>query len=225
MENWRFHSRQKSNSESETEVNVAVPLSRFYFLEDGKVVEKFARDIFKSNRVVLFGIPGAFTPTCSNNQVPDFEAAYDDLIASGVDEVYCISVNDPYVMDAWRKHLGVEKVKFISDGNSFFTRQFGKSVFKGDKGFGIRSWRYAAVINCDTAEIVMAEKGLDDNCPEDPYENSTPAKVLEYLRNVPRVNPRDSKEYDENPEELEELERLERNLFKLKAQLLKKDAD
>tara|TARA_A100001201_G_C4078711_1_gene198229 strand:+ start:899 stop:1564 length:666 start_codon:yes stop_codon:yes gene_type:complete len=216
MENWRSLARQRSEAEPVTETDIAVPLCRFHFLENGEVVEKFARDIFKNRRVVVFGIPGAFTPTCSNSQVPDFEAAYDDIIAAGVDEVYCIGVNDPYVMDAWRKHLGVEKVKFIPDGNGFFTRQFGKSVFKSNVGFGVRSWRYAAVINCDTAEIVMAEEGQTDNCTEDPYENSTPARVLEYLREVPRVA--SIEEEYEDQDDLESLSRLERTLMLRKAQ-------
>ena len=223
METWRSLARQRSEAEPVTETEVAVPLCRFHFLEDGKVVEKYARDIFKGKRVVLFGLPGAFTPTCSNSQVPDFEAAYDDLIAAGIDEVYCISVNDPYVMDAWKKHLGVEKVKFIPDGNGFFTRQFGRAVFKSDVGFGVRSWRYAAVINDgEVAEIVMSEDGQTDNCPTDPYENSTPARVLAYLREVPRVVLEEETEVvEEEQEELMSLSRLERTLMLRKAQAKK----
>lgn len=171
--------------------NFGLPLCRFHFREDGQFVERTTRDLFGMKRVVLFGLPGAFTPTCSNSQVPDYEAAYDDLIAAGVDEVYCLSVNDAFVMNAWRESLGVEKVKFIPDGNGFFTRQIMANVFKGDVGFGTRSWRYSAVVNFEEVEIMYTEPGMSDNCKEDPYEMSKPAKILEYLRQTPRVDPRE----------------------------------
>jgi len=218
METWRSIARKMETDES-IQTDVSIPLSRFHFLEDGEIVVKFARDLFHEKRVVIFGVPGAFTPTCSNSQVPDFEAAYDDIIAAGVDEVYCISVNDPYVMNAWKQHLGVEKVKFIPDGNGFFTRQLGKNVFKSNVGFGVRSWRYAAVINSETAEIIMAEVDQQDNCTTDPYENSTPARVLAYLREVSRIDMREIRELDDRGSDLEELERLERNLILRKSQL------
>lgn len=187
-----------------------LPLARFIMRENSEFVEKTTRDIFFDKRVVLFGIPGAFTPTCSTSQVPDFEAVYDDLIAAGVDEVYCISVNDAFVMNAWRESLGVEKVKFIPDGNGFFTRQLGKSVFKSNQGFGVRSWRYAAVVDSDVIEVMFSEEGQSDNCKEDPYEMSKPEKVLNYLKEVSR---REDLKTEEDEDAISILEKFERELF------------
>lgn len=187
-----------------------LPLARFFIRENEKFVEKTTRDLFFNKRVVLFGLPGAFTPTCSASQVPDYEAAYDDLIASGVDEVYCISVNDSFVMNAWKESMGVEKVKFIPDGNGFFTRQLGKSVFKSNLGFGVRSWRYSAVVDSDVIEVMFSEVGQKDNCTEDPYENSKPEKVLKYLKEVPR---REDLASEEDEDVIGTLERFERELF------------
>lgn len=196
-----------------SETNIALPISRFIFRENGEFVEKTVRDLFYGKRSVIFGLPGAFTPTCTNNQVPDYEKAYDDLIAAGVDEVYCISVNDSFVMNAWRESLGVEKVKFIPDGNGFFTRQLGMNVFKNNLGFGIRSWRYAAIVDSDVIEVIFTENGKMDNCVEDPYEISKPNKILDYLNNVPK------KEFDlENASEslvnqIYTLENLEQDMM------------
>jgi peroxiredoxin len=142
--------------------------------------------------------------------VPDFEAAYDELIAAGVDEVYCISVNDAFVMNAWKESLGVEKVKFIPDGNGFFTRQLGKNVFKANLGFGVRSWRYSAIIDSDLIEVMFSEEGQKDNCESDPYEMSKPAKLLAYLKEVPR---RTELESDDDADAMSELDRLEREIF------------
>jgi peroxiredoxin len=207
-----IQNRMKAMAErhSPIEYMSGLPLARFIMRENGEFVEKTTRDLFFDKRVVLFGLPGAFTPTCTTSQVPDFEAAYDDLIAAGVDEVYCISVNDAFVMNAWRESLGVEKVKFIPDGNGFFTRQLGKSVFKSNLGFGVRSWRYAAVVDSDVIEVMFSEEGQVDNCKEDPYEMSKPEKVLNYLKEVSR---REDLKTEEDEDAIGVLEKFERELF------------
>ena len=199
-----------ADNHSNVEYNCAMPLSRFIFRENGEFVEKTTRDLFYGKRVLLFGLPGAFTPTCSNIQVPDYESAYDDLIAAGVDEVYCISMNDAFVMNAWRESLGVQKVKFIPDGNGFFTRQLGKHVFKTNLGFGVRSWRYSAIIDSDMIEVMFNEVGQSDNCKDDPYENSKPEVILKYLKEVPRRVELDS---EEDEKVITELNKIERDLF------------
>ena len=99
------------------------------------------RDAFAGKKVVLFSLPGAFTPTCSNEQCPAFERLYDDLRAAGADEVYCIAVNDAFVMYQWGKHLGLERVKLLPDGSGHFTRRMGMLIDKDHLGFGLRSWR------------------------------------------------------------------------------------
>lgn len=169
-----------------TENSLYIPLTRFIFRENGEFIKRTTRDLFETGRSVVFGVPGAFTPTCTSNQVPEFESAYDDLIAAGVDEVYCVSVNDPFVMNAWKESMGIEKVKFIPDGNGFFTRQISKNVFKSPQGLGIRSWRYAGVVSEQQFEVCYSEEGKEDNCLQDPYELTKPEIILKYLKNNPR---------------------------------------
>ena len=140
-------------------------------------------DLFKEKKVIVFGLPGAFTPTCSSKQLPGFEAMYDQFIQEKeIDEIYCVSVNDGFVMRAWAKqHTSGHKVKCIADGNGEFTRRMGMLVDKTNLGFGMRSWRYAAVINNGIIIEMLAEKGIEDNHGDDPYEVSTPENVYERL--------------------------------------------
>jgi peroxiredoxin len=133
--------------------------------------------------VVIFSLPGAFTPTCSAYQLPGFEERFEEFVQLGIDDIYCISVNDGFVMNAWGKDQDIEKVKLIPDGNAYFTRSMGYLVSKSNLGFGERSWRYAAVVNDGIIEKIFAEEGFRDNADTDPYEESTPEKVLEYLKN------------------------------------------
>ncbi|WP_455475043.1 redoxin family protein [Bartonella sp. B30(2025)] len=137
---------------------------------------------FKGKRVVLFSLPGAFTPTCSTFQLPNFEKLYDEFKQIGIDEIYCLSVNDAFVMNAWGKEQGIKKVKLIPDGSGEFTRKMGMLVAKDNLGFGMRSWRYAAVINDGVIEQWFEEKGFSDNCTTDPYEVSSPENVLKALK-------------------------------------------
>ena len=140
-------------------------------------------DLFKEKKVIVFGLPGAFTPTCSSKQLPGFEAMYDQFIEEKeIDEIYCVSVNDGFVMRAWAKEqTSGYKVKCIADGNGEFTRRMGMLVDKTNLGFGMRSWRYAAVINNGIVIEMLAEKGIEDNHEDDPYEVSTPENVYERL--------------------------------------------
>lgn len=139
-------------------------------------------DYFGGKRVVLFSLPGAFTPTCSTYQLPGFEGNYDEFKALGIDEIYCISVNDAFVMNAWAKSQNIENVKVIPDGSGFFTEEMGMLVEKDNLGFGARSWRYAAVIDNGRIEKMFVEPGLEDNCPVDPYGETSPETILAYLK-------------------------------------------
>ncbi|MBP2302969.1 peroxiredoxin [Azospirillum picis] len=140
-------------------------------------------DLFKGKRVVLFSLPGAFTPTCSNEQCPAYERLYDDFKELGIDEVYCLSVNDAFVMFQWGKTLNLSKVKLIPDGSGHFTRRMGMLVNKDVLGFGFRSWRYAMVVNDGVIEKLFEEPGINDLCDNgDPYGESSPETVLQYLR-------------------------------------------
>ena len=161
-----------------------VPVVDFIFREDGEFVTRNSVELFAGKRVIIFSLPGAFTPTCSAYQLPGFEEQYDEIISNEVDEVYCISVNDAFVMNAWAKDQNVEKVKLIPDGNAYFTRSMGQLVSKSNIGFGERSWRYAVVIDDGVIEKLFIEKMKLDNASQDPYEETTPAKILEYLQGV-----------------------------------------
>lgn len=140
-------------------------------------------DYFGGKRVVIFSLPGAFTPTCSTYQLPGFEDNYDEFKALGIDEIYCISVNDAFVMNAWAKSQGIERVKVIPDGSGYFTEEMGMLVDKDNLGFGPRSWRYAAIVDNGRIEKWFVEPGMEDNCPVDPYGETSPANILKYLNN------------------------------------------
>ena len=136
----------------------------------GKWIDKSTDDYFKSKRVILFSLPGAFTPTCSTFQLPTFEEMYDQFKEAGVDEVYCTSVNDTFVMNAWFESLGIKNVKPLPDGNGDLARQLGLLVKKENLGFGLRSWRYAMLVCEGNVELLNIEPNLQDNCKTDPYE-------------------------------------------------------
>ena len=138
-------------------------------------------DLFAGKRVVVFALPGAFTPTCSNYQLPGYEDKYEEFKELGIDEVYCLSVNDSFVMNAWFKDQSIENVKPIADGSGEFTYAMGMSVNKANLGFGFRSWRYAMIVNDGVIEQLFEEPGKVGNCPVDPYEISDPDTVLGYL--------------------------------------------
>lgn len=138
--------------------------------------------LFGGKRVVIFALPGAFTPTCSSTHLPRYEALYEDFAAAGVDEIYCLSVNDAFVMFQWGKQLGVEKVKLLPDGNGEFTRKMGMLVNKENLGFGMRSWRYALVATDREIEKIFIEPDYGDNCPTDPFTVSDADTVLAFLK-------------------------------------------
>lgn len=147
----------------------------------GEFVHKTSKELFGGKRVVIFGLPGAFTPTCSTYQLPGFEELYDKFKAHGIDEIYCCSVNDAFVMNEWARQLGIRKVKMLPDGNGDFTRLMGMLVSKTSLGFGQRSHRYAVVLNELKQEKLFVEPGREDNFGSDPYGESSPENVLKYL--------------------------------------------
>ncbi len=164
-----------------------VPEVQFQFRENGEFVTRTTSELFDGKRVVIFSLPGAFTPTCSAYQLPGFEEKYDDFIGSGIDAIYCVSVNDGFVMNAWAKDQNIEKVTLIPDGNAYFTRSMGMLVNKSNLGFGDRSWRYAAVVDNGIIEKLFVEAGQRDNADTDPYEVTTPEVVFDYVKSTVRV--------------------------------------
>ena len=163
-----------------------IPQVEFVFRESGEFVTRTSAELFDGKRVVLFSLPGAFTPTCSAYQLPGFEEKFDDFVGSGIDDIYCISVNDGFVMNSWAQDQNIEKVKLIPDGNAYFTRSMGMLVSKSNLGFGDRSWRYAMVVDNGIIEKLFIEVGQRDNAETDPYEATTPEVVLDYLKTTVR---------------------------------------
>ncbi len=139
-------------------------------------------ELFGGRKVVILALPGAFTPTCSSTHVPGYEEKYQEFKDLGVDDIYCVSVNDAFTMFQWGKNLGVDKVKMLPDGNGEFTDKMGMLVKKENLGFGARSWRYSMYVVDGKIERMFVEPGQMDNCPTDPFEVSDADTMLSYLR-------------------------------------------
>lgn len=145
--------------------------------------DKSTYDYFAGKRAVLFSLPGAFTPTCSTYQLPGFENNFAEFKSLGIKDIYCVSVNDAFVMNCWAKDQKIKKVKMIPDGSGKFTREMEMLVIKDNLGFGARSWRYACVVNNGLIEKWFVEPGMEDNCESDPYGETSPENILDWLRN------------------------------------------
>lgn len=139
-------------------------------------------DIFAHRKVVVFALPGAFTPTCSSTHLPGFEEHYDAFRELGVDEIYCLSVNDAFTMFQWGQHQGVKNVKLLPDGSGEFTRLMGMLVRKDNVGFGERSWRYSMLVEDGNITALFSEPGKCDNCPSDPFETSDAETMLNHMK-------------------------------------------
>ena len=143
-----------------------------------KWLDMTTKELFENKKIIIFSLPGAFTPTCSTFQLPDFEKLFEDFSSKGIDKIYCISVNDAFVMNAWGKSQNLKNVELIPDGSGEFTRKMGMLVKKDNLGFGFRSWRYAALVNNQKIEQWFEEPGYSDDHGEDPYGVSSPQNVL-----------------------------------------------
>lgn len=139
-------------------------------------------DVFGGKNIVLFALPGAFTPTCSTTHAPGYDKVYDEFVKLGVDQVICLSVNDAFVMKQWADKLGLKNVFMLPDGNAEFTRKMGMLVKKENLGFGDRSWRYSMHVVDGVIEKTFVEAGFSDNCETDPFEVSDADTMLNYLK-------------------------------------------
>jgi len=140
-------------------------------------------ELFDNKKVVVFALPGAFTPTCSSQQLPGYEELYNEFKAQGIDEVYCLSVNDAFVMNAWFKNQDIKKVKPIGDGEGVFTQGMDMLVNKPGQGFGMRSWRYSMLV--DNGEIIkqFVEEGQNNSSDDnDPFKVSDAQTMLDFIR-------------------------------------------
>ena len=148
----------------------------------GEWVDIDTNQLFKNKKVILFSLPGAFTPTCSGQQLPMYDSLYSKFKDQGFDEVYCISVNDAFVMNAWARDLTIDNVTMIPAGCGTFTRSMGMVVNKPAQGFGMRSWRYSTFIDNKQIMHFNEEEGLNNlGLNGDPYEVSDPDTMLEYF--------------------------------------------
>ena len=140
-------------------------------------------EIFDNKKIVVFALPGAFTPTCSSQQLPGYEEKYDDFKALGIDEVYCLSVNDSFVMNAWFRDEKIEKVKPLGDGEGVFTQGMGMLVNKPKQGFGMRSWRYSMLVDNGAVAKIFQETGKNNaSDDDDPFEVSDAQTMLNYIK-------------------------------------------
>lgn len=146
--------------------------------------DRTTKELFAGKRVVVFSLPGAFTPTCSTSHLPRYEELYKEFKALGIDSVICISVNDAFVMYQWGKQQNAENVFLLPDGNGEFTRKMGMLVDKSNLGFGMRSWRYSMVVNDCEIEKMFIEAGFNDNHETDPFDVSDANTMLAYLKSA-----------------------------------------
>jgi len=149
-------------------------------------------EIFDGKKIVLFALPGAFTPTCSSVHLPGYEKAYGQFKKLGIDEVICLSVNDAFVMFQWSKAQGIKNVKLLPDGSGLFTEKMGMLVKKDNLGFGKRSWRYSMYVEDGEIKKMFIEPGffkpeLRNNCPTDPFKISDAGTMLKYLKSRARA--------------------------------------
>lgn len=154
-----------------------VPEVRFRTRVDGTWKDVTTRELFADKTVVVFALPGAFTPTCSSAHVPRYEELYDALRAAGVDDVLCVSVNDAFVMDAWKVDQQAHRITFVPDGNGEFTEAMGMLVDKDQLGFGKRSWRYSMLVRDGVVEKMF----IEPDEPGDPFKVSDADTMLAWL--------------------------------------------
>ncbi|MDH3630687.1 MAG: glutathione peroxidase [Gammaproteobacteria bacterium] len=154
-----------------------VPQVVFKTRQGSEWIDVSSDELFKDRTVVVFSLPGAFTPTCSSSHVPRYNQLTPVLKQQGVDEVVCISVNDAFVMNQWQQEQHADQITFIPDGNADFTRGMGMLVEKQELGFGERSWRYSMLVKNGIVEKMFIEPDL----PGDPFEVSDAETMLHYI--------------------------------------------
>jgi|TARA_B110000495_G_C22619812_1_gene369380 peroxiredoxin len=140
--------------------NDKIPNSEFFIMENGSPIKKNTLEFFKDKKAVLFGLPGAYTSVCSTKHLPGYVDNYEKYKAKGIDHIVCISVNDPFVMDAWGKSQGVgDKIIMMADPFLEFTKSIGANVDKSARGLGIRSNRYTMLI--DNLNVIKLQEEED----------------------------------------------------------------
>lgn len=154
-----------------------IPSVVFKARVDNQWAEWTTESLFANKRVIVFALPGAFTPTCSSSHVPRYNELFNSFYQLGIDEIMCLSVNDAYVMNAWQEDQNAPNIRFLPDGNGSFSEAIGMLVSKDDLGFGQRSWRYSMLVN----DGVIEKMFIEPNQPGDPFQVSDADTMLRYL--------------------------------------------
>ena len=154
-----------------------VPQVTFKTRQNDEWKDVTSDEIFNGKTVVVFSLPGAFTPTCSSSHVPRFNHLAASFYDNGVDSIVCVSVNDTFVMNEWKKDQDANNIVFIPDGNGDFTEGMGMLVNKDDLGFGKRSWRYSMLVK----DGVIKKMFIEPDVPGDPFEVSDADTMLEHI--------------------------------------------
>ena len=160
-----------------------IPSINFKIQKNHQWINLSTEEIFNNKTVVVFALPGAYTPTCSSSHLPRYNELAPVLKANGVDEVVCVSVNDTFVMNAWSKDQEAENVLMIPDGSGEFTDAMGMLVNKNDIGFGSRSWRYSMLVKDGTIEKMFIEAEVEG----DPFEVSDADTMLKYINKDAKI--------------------------------------
>jgi len=156
---------------------LSVPSVAFKIRKDNKFIDLSSDDVFTGKTVVVFSLPGAFTPTCSSTHLPRYNELAAVFKDNSVDEIVCLSVNDVFVMDAWKESQEAENITLIADGNGEFTNAMGMLVDKSDLGFGRRSWRYSMLVK----DGIIKKMFIEPEKPGDPFEISDADTMLNYI--------------------------------------------
>jgi glutathione-dependent peroxiredoxin len=154
-----------------------VPNVTFPIRQNNEWVHVTTDDLFAGKTVIVFSLPGAFTPTCSSTHLPGYNDLAKVFKAHGVDDIVCVSVNDTFVMNEWAKEQGAENVRLIPDGNGEFTEGMGMLVDKAELGFGKRSWRYSMLVK----DGVIDKMFIEPEEPGDPFKVSDAETMLSYI--------------------------------------------
>ena len=154
-----------------------VPEVSFKIINNGSWTERSSNEIFSKKKVVVFALPGAFTPTCSTSHLPRYNQLAPVFFENGVDEIICLSVNDTFVMNAWEKDLNVSNISLLPDGNGEFSEGMGMLVDKTNLGFGKRSWRYSMLVE----DGVITKMFIEEDVAGDPFKVSDADTMLNHI--------------------------------------------
>ncbi|MGR5066281.1 glutathione peroxidase [Photobacterium sp. DNB22_13_2] len=161
----------------ESKEGQTVPQVTFHTRQGDQWVDVTTQELFANKTVIVFSLPGAFTPTCSSSHLPRYNELASVFNEHGVDDILCVSVNDTFVMNAWKADQEAEKITFIPDGNGEFSKGMGMLVAKNELGFGDRSWRYSMLVK----DGVVAKMFIENDEPGDPFNVSDADTMLEYI--------------------------------------------